>query len=72
MSAVVSYICEVLQHESILDSTCRVLKGSSACIITGSGCCCFVMSLVVRFEAVSGIVLLFASQYSIAHFDLAK
>lgn len=34
----------------------------SACIITGSGCCCFVMSLVVWFQMVSGIVLFFASQ----------
>lgn len=37
---------------------------SSACIITGSGCCCFVMSLVVWFQTVSGIVLFYASQCS--------
>ena len=35
------------------------LKDSSACIITGSGCCCFVMSLVVRFQTVSGVVFVF-------------
>lgn len=54
-----------------MQSPLLIALTTAACITTGSGRCCFVMSLVVRFQTVSGIVLFFAS-VQLVHFDLAK